>query len=124
MKYEDTFEFYKSCDVILSVYDPHIKNHKYSAPNKFYEAMLLGKSIIVAKDTGVDSLVSKHEIGYVIDYSEKSFVELLNHLTSSEGQKELSIFKERSYDTYDKYSWEVQKNKIVSLINGGLNGKI
>ena len=53
--YESALELYAKCDLMFALYDPAIPNHRYSAPNKVYEAMLLGKPIIVAEGTGVIS---------------------------------------------------------------------
>lgn len=47
--YEDTFDIYSKSDLMFAVYNPQIMNHKYSAANKIYEAMLLKKPIIVAR---------------------------------------------------------------------------
>lgn len=122
MKYEETFSFYSGMDLILSAYDPKIENHKYSAPNKFYEAMLLGKSIIVAKNSGVDTLVSKHNIGYVIDYSSTSLKSLLEYLVTNEGIIDLSTKQVNSYLSYDMYSWKTQKAKVIEFMAEDLYG--
>lgn len=121
--YEDTFDFYMKSDIILSVYDPEIENHKYSAPNKFYEAMLLGKSIVVAHGSGVDTLVLKHGIGYVIDYSKDALSTLLHFFLTDEGMKDLQDKQEKSYETYEIYSWESQKNKICEYLREDFHEK-
>lgn len=49
MKYDEVLDLESKCDVLFATYNPEIPNHKYSAPNKVYEAMALGKPIIVCK---------------------------------------------------------------------------
>ena len=78
MKYEQVLSLEADCDILFATYNPIIKNHKYSAPNKVYEAMALGKPIIVCKNTGIDELVIKNNTGYAIDYNAEEFVEILN----------------------------------------------
>lgn len=111
LKYEEAIETYKQCDIILAVYDPKIRNHKYSAPNKFYEAMMLGKAIIVAKNTGVDKLVEENKIGISIDYSKESLEDSLTFLLDNRDYlKDLKINAKNSYEmySYKKMSKRIQ----------------
>lgn len=110
VNYLDTFDFYSSSDIMVAVYDPRIKNHKYSAPNKFYESILLKKPIIVGNDTGIDELVREHDIGFIIDYDYKEFINTLDEIKSTPAlleQKRENIDKISSL-----YSWEKMKGKI------------
>ena len=50
LQYSQTLALESQCDIRVATYDPSIRNHKYSAPNKFYESLMLGKPIIMAKD--------------------------------------------------------------------------
>lgn len=56
--------------VLSAIYEPTIRNHRLCAPNKFYEALALGKPLIVCKGTGIDRIVEENGIGCVIDYGE------------------------------------------------------
>lgn len=67
MSYEDTLALESSCDVLTALYDPDIKNHYYAAPNKFYEGLMLGKPLIMIKNTGMDYIVSDYHVGKVIE---------------------------------------------------------
>ena len=53
LTYSQTLSLEKQCDIMLAIYDPNIDNHKYAAPNKFYESLLLGKPVIMVKKTGM-----------------------------------------------------------------------
>ncbi len=111
--YEDAFKLYSKCDVMFAIYDPDIPNHKYSAPNKVYEAMMLGKPIIVAKGTGVDKLVEKENIGICIDYSEDNFKTALNYIIKN--PKDIKEMGNRAKDAYDLYSWDKMKERLIKL---------
>ena len=50
--YDRTIALEKECDVMCAIYDPKVPNHYYAAPNKFYEALMLGMPLIMAKGTG------------------------------------------------------------------------
>lgn len=114
--YNDTFEEYRKCNLMFAIYNPNINNHKYSAANKIYEAMMLEKPIVVAKNTSMDTIVDKYDIGFSIDYSEEEFYSLLDKL-----RKNLNILDEKAGNMkgiYEDYSWNKMKNRIVEIYSG------
>jgi glycosyltransferase involved in cell wall biosynthesis len=68
------------------MYDPQVPNHRYSAPNKYYEAAMLGKPIVVAAGTGIDELVRRDGSGYVSEYSTAGFTMAINEILTSRGE--------------------------------------
>jgi glycosyltransferase involved in cell wall biosynthesis len=113
--YESALELYAKCDLMFALYDPAIPNHRYSAPNKVYEAMLLGKPIIVAEGTGVDKLVQRHEMGFVIEYSRDGFVRVLE--TIRQDPSCLKKLGENAKQAGKFYSWGVMKQRLAELYN-------
>lgn len=111
--YEDAIDIYKDCDILFAIYNPLVSNHRYSAPNKFYEAMMLGKAILVAKDTGVDKLVEKEGIGLVVDYSKESVEANLNLLLNN--RQYLNDLKINSKESYKKYSYKEMSKRIRNI---------
>lgn len=61
-----------NCDVLTAIYDPSVPNHKYAAPNKFYEGLMLGKPLIMCRNTGMSEVVADNNFGVLIDYNLKS----------------------------------------------------
>lgn len=111
--YEDTFDIYSKSDLMFAVYNPQIMNHKYSAANKIYEAMLLKKPIIVARGTSMDKIVERYDIGFVIDYDKSEFRDLLYKL-----EKDRSIIDkkvENMQGVYENYSWETMKKRLIDV---------
>lgn len=111
--YEKALELYQSTDIMFAMYDPNHPNHRYSAANKVYEAMLMGKAIIVAKDTGMDKIVEEENMGYVIDFDQQKFSELLTHISIN--REELYEKSLNAYQAYKKYSWEEMKKRLILL---------
>jgi len=62
-------------DVLFATYDPAIPNNRYASPNKAFEAMMLGKPIIVARDTNMDRLVEKSGAGVAVPYGDRAALE-------------------------------------------------
>ena len=74
-KYHHEVLNYESKSKCLSaIYNPSYgRNHRLCAPNKFYEALGLGKPVIVCKNTGIDKIVENDNLGIVIDFDVKQF---------------------------------------------------
>lgn len=111
--YIDAIKLYLKTDFMFAIYDPNIPNHKYSAPNKVYEAMLLGKPIIVAKGTGIDRIVVDNNMGLVINYSKEDFENIIRSIIEKRiDGRELG---ENASHAYNKYSWEEMKNRLIKV---------
>lgn len=116
LKYSDVLQLEKDCDILFATYNPVIKNHKYSAPNKVYEAMALEKPIIVCNDTGIDELIKKNKTGISIDYSGEDFIKsILKISKDSKLLKQLSTNAKNAYK--DKYNWEIMEKELINSYN-------
>jgi len=119
VSYNRALDLYRECDLMFAMYDPNIPNHKFSAPNKVYEAMMLRKPIIVANGTGIDKIVQREKIGFSIDYEEKDFIETLNHIIHNPSQ--IEYLSDNSKIAYEKYSWEIMKGRLQEIYKTLLN---
>ena len=121
LKYSDVLSLESDCDILFATYDPKIKNHKYSAPNKVYEAMALGKVIIVCNNTGIDSLVKENNFGYAIDYDAKNFINVLDKIS----RRDIINKSKNSKKLYvEKYNWIEMEKRLICIykkIIGGNN---
>ena len=114
MKYQDVLNYEASCDVLFATYNPDIPNHKFSAPNKFYEAGALSKPIIVCKNTGVDSLVEENQTGLICEYSATSFFETLDKLSSNKDLM-MKLGENGNVAYNNKFSWDIMANRIKEM---------
>jgi glycosyltransferase involved in cell wall biosynthesis len=71
VSYPLALELSYRADVLFATYDPSIPNHRYSSPNKIFEAMMLAKPVIVACDTNMDRIITQADCGLVIPYGDK-----------------------------------------------------
>lgn len=114
LKYNQVLALEEKCDILFATYDPKIKNHKYSAPNKVYEAMALGKPIIVCKGTGIDELVTKNKIGIAVDYDSKSFIIGLEIICSDKRKiKQISSVSKKLFN--NKYTWSIMELELIKM---------
>lgn len=113
LAYLDSLALYSYSDLMFAMYDPDHPNHKYSAPNKVYEAMMLRKPIIVAKNSGVDQLVARENIGAIAEYTIEDFAETLNNLVKD--REKINMYKENLENSYPQYSWDKMVLRLDQL---------
>lgn len=112
--YAKTLQLESESDVIPAIYNPRVPNHFYAAPNKFYEALMLGKPLIMAKNTGMDDYIEKYCIGEIIEYTAEDFNRAINKLLLN--RNKLSESSKRAKNLYyTKFSAEIMESKLVDL---------
>ncbi len=107
MEYKDVLNLEKDCDILFATYNPMIENHKYSAPNKLYEAMAFGKPIVVCKGTGIDEIVNEKGLGMVVQYNAKDFFHKIDAFDRNKFDKDNVI---KLYET--NYSYESMEKRL------------
>jgi glycosyltransferase involved in cell wall biosynthesis len=111
---EEALELQAGADILFATYDPSIEINRNSAPNKTYEAMALGKPIIVCRDTDADLVVTKNKSGYAIEYDENEFIEIAYKYKNNEDLKmahannALILYREG-------YSWPICGDRLKTI---------
>ena len=114
IQYSDTIKLEQACDIMLAIYDPQVDNHRYAAPNKFYESLMLGKPVIMAKGSGMSNVVDEFDLGAVIDYSIIDFEIKLKELVYNRAAwPQISSRMKQLYQS--KYSWGEMENRLREL---------
>lgn len=104
----------KQCDIMTALYDPNISNHRFCAPNKLYEAMFLGKPILMCRNTGWDDLITENDIGVLIDSNEQGIRSGLEQLLEKRDQwKEMAQRSQKIYHT--NYAWPKMAERILQI---------
>ena len=75
VSYQENLCLASRADVFVALYDPNIPNHRFASPNKVFEAMMLSKPVIVARNTNVDRVVEQHQCGLVVEYGNSPMIE-------------------------------------------------
>lgn len=115
ISYKDTIKLELQCDILTALYDPSIKNHRYAAPNKFYEGLMLGKPLIMIKNTGMDEIIEQNQIGTVIPTM--SINDLENGLEEIVSQrKNWNQIKDKMNYLYNhNFSWNEMEKRLIKL---------
>lgn len=98
----DGLNMENAADVIYAMYCKVNPNHIYAAPNKYYEAMLLGKPLITTKGTLPGKKVESNGTGWSVEEDIDEMRNLLNNITKKDieerGKRALSLWNERYKD--------------------------
>lgn len=96
-------------DVIVIMYDPAYGVNQMASPNKLFEAMALGKPVIVARNTSIDELVEHRDMGWAIDYD----VNALTRLVQSIDEREIAIRGQQAEKAYQGYAWPESERRLT-----------
>lgn len=102
--YADGLNIMYNSDIVYAMYSKRNPNHLYAAPNKYYEAMFIGKPIITTKGIIVADKVEANGTGYSIDETSDALISLVRSLANSD-VKEKSA---RSAALWTKYEHATQ----------------
>ena len=99
---KDGLEMEANADIISTIYCKTNPNHIFAAPNKYYEALYLGKPILTNSGTIVSKKVHDNNIGYVIEEDEKDLIRLLSSINKKDieekGKKARELWNNRFKD--------------------------
>ena len=116
VNYADGLRIMYNSDIIYAAYSKENPNHFYAAPNKYYEAMFVGKPIITTKGINVADKVLKNEIGFEV---EETYNDLCKLITSIE-KNDLCKIASKSLEMWKEYSTATQDylSNIYPLVKG------
>ncbi|MDI3542910.1 MAG: hypothetical protein PWP57_513 [Candidatus Atribacteria bacterium] len=110
--YERTLVIEANAVAIIALYDPKLSNNRLAAPNKLYEAMMLGCPLITSRETLVGELVEKERIGVAVTYGDvQELSQAMNYIRSNPEEREEMGHRARLlYET--QYSFGQQCEKL------------
>jgi glycosyltransferase involved in cell wall biosynthesis len=113
--YERALQLSAAADALFATYDPAIPNHRYASPNKLFEAMMLGKPVLVCSHTNMDRIVAGVDCGLILPYDDIPALEAaLARLASDAAlRRRLGENARRAYE--ESYSWARMQARLSAL---------
>ncbi len=68
---EDAIHRMQAADVVSLMYDPAIEINRFAAPNKLYEALMLGKPVLCARGMRMAEELEERDCGFAVDYGDE-----------------------------------------------------
>lgn len=113
--YEMALHLSAAADVLIATYDPAVPNHRYSSPNKIFEAMMLARPIIVAHDTNIDVIVKRYNCGVVVPYGDTMALENALHFMERNPELRLKMGENGRLAYQESYGWPIMKARLLQL---------
>ena len=96
---EEGLNMENAADIIYAMYCKTNPNNVYAAPNKYYEALLLGKPLITTKGTILENKVRNSNIGWAVEEDIEELRTLIRSFTKEgikeKGDNALALWNER-----------------------------
>jgi len=103
---------------IVAFYDSSLGgNNLFAAPNKLFEALMLGKPLITSEGTLLADIVKSEDIGYVVPFGDEELLgKTLLHIVNNPIEVEQK--GKRAKYLYDiKYSANLAKERLLGIYN-------
>ncbi|MCL6478647.1 MAG: glycosyltransferase [Peptococcaceae bacterium] len=115
VSYEEALYIQQRSVGILALYDPTLPNNRLAAPNKLYEAMMLGRPIITSSDTLAADLVEREKIGRTVLYGDvRGLADAMKSIAAD--TYEQSLMCQRARALYEKkYSFSEQCRRLTEI---------
>jgi glycosyltransferase involved in cell wall biosynthesis len=122
VSYERALELSQEADILFATYDPSIPNHRFSSPNKVFEAMMLAKPLVVARGTNVDRTVEEYQCGIVVSYGDVQELEEAFTRLSVDAEFRIRLGKNGRIAYEKAFGWPRMRDKLLRLYQGITEG--
>ncbi|MCA8997457.1 MAG: glycosyltransferase [Planctomycetaceae bacterium] len=110
-----SLEYGAQCDALLAMYAPISRNQILASPNKIYDAISVGRPVIINSEAVVSQWVTKHEVGFACPYEDHNALAEF-FATLAERRNHLEEFATRARQLFlSGYSWEAMEERIAEM---------
>ena len=110
----------KNSDLMAAMYHTTSPLHKFAAPNKYYESLMLQVPLITTQNTLVGDKVKKFDTGFVLDESKESLLNLLkNKETKSSSKTKADNCKTVWENIYCNYFNSFMQSEYAEILSKG-----
>jgi glycosyltransferase involved in cell wall biosynthesis len=78
----------RDADAVLMVYDTSIEVNRMAAPNKFYEALMVGTPVICSSGMSLAKIVKERDVGFVVDYGDLDCILSVTSILGDEANRQ------------------------------------
>ncbi|MFN7172467.1 MAG: glycosyltransferase, partial [Fimbriimonadaceae bacterium] len=95
-----------------------VLSHEFALPNKFFQYLFAGASVICSEAPEMAKLIEKHNCGWTFGNAEGALEELIYGLTKGEIQSKQIAALEAATE----FTWEAEEEKLIAAYARLLNG--
>lgn len=110
-----SLELAAGCDAVFAFYSPTSINNLHASPNKVYDAMAVGRPVIINQEVVLSQWIIKNELGFRCSYYDVEAVESI--IVCMENRRDnLNKFAERVRGIFvRKYTWKFMESRLDKL---------
>ncbi len=102
---EEALELTSSASMVIAYYDPRdTYNHVINLPNKFMDALMMGRPVIVARGTYMAEIADREGVGISVDLNRPEEVILILRSVSEDDLKNMGERARKLFE--ERFSWE------------------
>lgn len=116
VKYEDGLNISYNSDIMYAMYSIETPNHVYAAPNKYYEAMFLGKPLLTTKGTIVERKVLSNKIGYVTGETENEIIDAIRRIDKEDAKEKGRVARQLWESKYCSFTKDFMEREYAKMI--------
>lgn len=112
VQYSQALAIENQCNAIVAIYPLDNKNHKYAAPNKFYEGLMMGKPLFMIKGSGMSGIVGKNGFGILIDFNEQGIIDGIEALKTID----INVIENKMKLIFEEeYQWSIMGERVKNI---------
>lgn len=106
----------EACDAVFCFYEPLTLNDINASPSKLYDAMMVGRPVIINAETQVAHFVAAHDLGYVVDYCDTDGLRTVLR-SLPDARPGLPAFAGRvAALSRARYCWEAVELRLIAVL--------
>ena len=105
-----------SADVLVVAIQPSSLNHRYTTPQKLFEAMAAGVPVVASDLPGMATIVNETGCGVLVDPTSPDAIAAGLRSVLDAGPTERRAMADRALQAaHDRYNWETQVETLLAL---------
>jgi len=103
------------CDAVFCFYDPVSVNNRFASPNKVYDALAVGRPVVINAEVGLAAWVEREKLGWSVPYSDAAgLVRILRELAQRRGTLAQEAARLRALFE-GRYAWALMEERLEGL---------
>jgi glycosyltransferase involved in cell wall biosynthesis len=113
--YEEVLDRTAAASAVAALYDPRVPNNRFAAPNKIFEAMMLGKPVLVSAETLAADIVREVDCGIVVPYGDRKALQraLESLMLSPQTCAAMAARGRAAFES--RYNWGAMEPRLLRL---------
>jgi glycosyltransferase involved in cell wall biosynthesis len=118
MRQDDLFKVIFDVSAIIALYNPEIEINRKAAPNKLYDAMMLGIPIVTNKGIEVADFIQSNNLGLVVNYGyDGTWKKILDLISDKEAVRDMGEKSRSAFEAGFNFSKCVETGLINKLMD-------